>query len=62
MSQKNIVVGGKWSISKTLGKGSFGQIYSGVNIKTNEEVAIKIESLRSPLPTLNYEAKILKQL
>ena len=42
-----IRVGGKYKLLKQLGEGAFGQLYSGVNIKTNEEVAIKIEPLTS---------------
>ena len=45
-----------------LGSGSFGVIYSGVNNKTKEEVAIKIESLNTNTPQLLYESKILKIL
>ena len=47
---------------KLLGCGSFGVIYSGTNNKTNEEVAIKIESLNTKTPQLIYESKILKIL
>jgi serine/threonine protein kinase len=38
-------VGGKYKISKKLGSGAFGDIYSGINIKTLEEVAVKLVSL-----------------
>ncbi|CDW90770.1 casein kinase i [Stylonychia lemnae] len=44
-------VGGKYKFTKKLGNGAFGDIYSGVNIKTNEDVAIKL---------LQYEAKLYK--
>lgn len=37
-------VGGKYKFTKRLGAGAFGDIYCGVNIKTNEEVAIKLVS------------------
>ena len=37
-----IRVGGKFKITKKLGEGSFGEIYSGINIKSKEEVAIKL--------------------
>jgi serine/threonine protein kinase len=36
------VGGGKFKIIKKLGAGSFGDIYKGLNIKTNEEVAVKL--------------------
>ena len=37
-------VGGKYKVTKRLGSGAFGDIYAGVNVKTNEEVAIKLVS------------------
>ena len=43
-----------------LGSGSFGQIFKGMNIKTKEEVAIKIESTNIETPQLLHEYKILK--
>lgn len=46
-------VGGKYRVMKRLGSGAFGDIYAGVNVKTNEEVAIKLVSNRSPLPKQN---------
>ena len=42
-------VGGKYKVTKRLGKGAFGDIYAGINVKTNEEVAIKLVSLSAPL-------------
>ena len=48
--------------SDRLGDGAFGQIFKGINIKTKEEVAIKIESKNSPTPLLLHEYKILKSL
>lgn len=49
-------VGGKYKFTKKLGNGAFGDIYSGVNIKTNEEVAIKLVSLKfsNHLPFRSY--------
>ena len=47
---------------KKLGCGAFGVIYSGFNNKTKEEVAIKLESQKTPMPQLLYESKILKLL
>jgi len=47
---------------KKLGCGAFGIIYSGFNNITKEEVAIKLESQKTPMPQLVYESKILKLL
>ena len=41
-------VGGKYRLSRKLGCGAFGDIYHGTNIRTNEEVAIKLVSV-SPI-------------
>ena len=51
-------VGGKYKITKRLGSGAFGDIYCGVNVKTNEEVAIKLEALNNPRSQLHYESKV----
>ena len=45
-----------------LGKGSFGSIYCGKNLNSNEEVAIKIEPVNVEQPQLIYEYKIYKIL
>ncbi|KAI8001283.1 ABC transporter C family member 10 [Camellia lanceoleosa] len=36
-------VGNKFRLDRKIGSGSFGEIYLGTNIQTNEEVAIKLE-------------------
>jgi hypothetical protein len=36
-------IGGKYRLTKKLGEGAFGVTMGGVNVKTNEEVAIKLE-------------------
>jgi serine/threonine protein kinase len=52
----------KFKLGVKLGSGSFGEIYSGVNINTGEEVAIKLEPVRSKHPQLIYESKIYRAL
>jgi len=42
-------VGGKYRLSRKLGCGAFGDIYHGTNIRTNEEVAIKLVSYHPKL-------------
>jgi len=37
-------VGNKFRLGRKIGGGSFGEIYLGTNIQTNEEVAIKLVS------------------
>ena len=55
-------VGGKYKICKKLGQGAFGILYQGHNLKTNEEVAMKLEKLMCEQPMLQYEAKVYEQL
>jgi casein kinase 1 epsilon len=57
-----LIINGKYKIGPTLGKGSFGLLYSGKNVKSNELVAIKLEHLQSLQPQLQYEAKIYRNL
>ncbi|KAA3490371.1 casein kinase I-like [Gossypium australe] len=40
-------VGNKYKLGRKIGSGSFGEIYLGTNIQTNEEVAIKLVSFSS---------------
>ncbi|EGR31609.1 hypothetical protein IMG5_105910 [Ichthyophthirius multifiliis] len=57
-----IKVGGKFRIGKKIGGGSFGEIYQGINTQTNEEIAIKLESIKTKFPQLEYESKVYKIL
>ncbi|EES05449.1 hypothetical protein BDA96_04G233000 [Sorghum bicolor] len=52
------VVGARFKLGKKIGSGSFGELYLGVNIQNGEEVAIKLESVKSRHPQLIYESKI----
>ncbi|XP_027337803.1 casein kinase 1-like protein 2 isoform X2 [Abrus precatorius] len=55
-------VGNKFRLGRKIGSGSFGEIYLGTNIQTNEEVAIKLESIKTKHPQLLYESKLYKIL
>ncbi|KAJ3682352.1 hypothetical protein LUZ60_014925 [Juncus effusus] len=52
------VIGGKFKLGRKIGSGSFGELYLGVNVQTTEEVAIKLESVKSKHPQLQYESKV----
>lgn len=52
------VIGGKFKLGRKIGSGSFGELYLGVNVQTGEEVAIKLESVKTKHPQLHYESKI----
>ncbi|CAH2069677.1 unnamed protein product [Thlaspi arvense] len=55
-------VGNKFRMGRKIGSGSFGEIYLGTNIQTNEEVAIKLESVKTKHPQLLYESKLYRIL
>ncbi|OEJ85126.1 Casein kinase I HRR25 [Hanseniaspora osmophila] len=55
-------VGKKFRLGKKIGSGSFGDIYHGTNLISGEEVAIKLESIDSKHPQLEYESRVYKYL
>ena len=55
-------VGKKYRLGRKIGSGSFGDIYLGTNLTSGEEVAIKLESVKSKHPQLLYESKIYRIL
>jgi len=55
-------VGKKYRLGRKIGSGSFSDIYLGTNMTTGEEVAIKLESVKTKHPQLLYESKIYKIL
>ncbi|KAE8715391.1 Casein kinase I isoform delta [Hibiscus syriacus] len=56
------VVGNKYRLGRKIGSGSFGEIYLGTHIQTNEDVAIKLENVKTKHPQLLYESKLYKIL
>lgn len=55
-------VGNKYRLGRKIGSGSFGEIYLGTNIQTNEEVGIKLERIATKHPQLLYESKLYRIL
>ncbi|CAF0954797.1 unnamed protein product [Brachionus calyciflorus] len=55
-------VGQKYRLGRKIGSGSFGDIYLGYNIVTNEEVGIKLECTKTKHPQLHIESKIYRLL
>ncbi|KAK9747649.1 hypothetical protein RND81_02G005600 [Saponaria officinalis] len=52
------ILGGKFRMGRKIGSGSFGELFLGVNVQTGEEVAIKMESVKTKHPQLHYESKL----
>ena len=64
MSITEIPIGETYTLlyKKKLGSGAFGEIYTGINKETNEEVAIKLEPIKAKHPQLFYESKLYMTL
>lgn len=57
-----MLLGKRYLIIDQIGKGRFGKIYKGKNIRTNELVAIKMEQRDDKLKCLKNEAKIYQYI
>ena len=55
-------VGKKYRLGRKIGSGSFGDIYLGTNVTNGEEVAIKLESVKTKHPQLLYESRLYRYL
>uniref|UniRef100_A0A6C0JHW8 non-specific serine/threonine protein kinase n=1 Tax=viral metagenome TaxID=1070528 RepID=A0A6C0JHW8_9ZZZZ len=62
MNDTNIIVGNKYKLLQQIGSGSFGSIFEGMNIRTSEKVAIKIEAISDELKLLKHESNIYRIL
>jgi len=55
-------VGKTFTLTKKLGSGAFGEVFQGINVRNNIDVAIKLEPINTKRPHLFYEAKIYQYL
>lgn len=62
MSKMEFKVGGTYRLGRKIGSGSFGDIYLGTNMNNGEEVAIKLETMKTRHPQLAYEYKVYRIL
>ncbi|XP_076164086.1 tau-tubulin kinase asator isoform X1 [Ptiloglossa arizonensis] len=60
--QPGHVVKERWKVVRKIGGGGFGEIYEGLDLMTNEPVALKVESARQPKQVLKMEVAVLKKL
>lgn len=57
-----VKIGRSFKLTKKLGSGAFGEIFHGINLKTNMEVAVKLEPVNTKHPQLFYEGKLYQYL
>jgi len=55
-------INNKYKLIEKIGEGSFGSIYKGVNVRTKELVAVKIESINNDYKLLKNESIIYQYL
>ncbi|XP_071814680.1 casein kinase I-like isoform X1 [Apostichopus japonicus] len=55
-------VGNKYRLGRKIGSGSFGDIYLGTHISNAEEVAIKLECVKTKHPQLHIESKFYRMM
>ena len=56
------MINNKYKLIEKIGEGSFGSIYKGENIRTRENVAIKVEPIKEGINLLKNETKIYQYL
>ena len=56
------LIGKKYVLLDLIGSGSFGSIYQGENVRTQEKVAIKVEPIKNETKLLKNEATIYHYL
>ncbi|ULT84490.1 hypothetical protein L5515_019119 [Caenorhabditis briggsae] len=59
-AEMELRVGNRFRLGRKIGSGSFGDIYLGQNIQTNEEVAVKLECVKSKHPQLHIESRLYR--
>lgn len=59
---RTVRIANRYLVLEKIGSGAFGEIYRGLNLITNGEVAVKVESRGCPHPQLEYEGKVYKCL
>jgi serine/threonine protein kinase len=52
----------RWRLTRKVGQGAFGEIYSGVDVTNDDPVAVKLERWDNKKAVLKMEVAVLKKL
>jgi serine/threonine protein kinase len=58
----SIIINNKFAIKNTIGSGMFGVVYEGINMRTKEQIAMKLEKETNRNKLIRREAMILNYL
>ncbi|KAF0987135.1 hypothetical protein HZS_7782 [Henneguya salminicola] len=59
---QDIIIGKRYKILETIGKGGFGVVFSGYDLKENKNIAIKLDYSNSRSVSLKFESQIYDYL
>ncbi|KAK4234923.1 kinase-like domain-containing protein [Achaetomium macrosporum] len=59
---KDILIAGRYRVDRKIGQGGFGLVYSGTDLQSGEEVAIKLEYMGNGRESLKWEQSVYEEL
>lgn len=59
---RDFVIAQKFKLVRKLGSGSFGEVWSGIQLSDGEEIAVKLEPINSYQDQLLFESRVFKQM
>mmetsp|Transcript_28666 Transcript_28666/g.64960 ORF Transcript_28666/g.64960 Transcript_28666/m.64960 type:complete len:561 (-) Transcript_28666:245-1927(-) len=62
MVGEGTVLKGRWKLTRKIGQGAFGEIYSGCDLNNQDPVAVKLERWDNKKAVLKMEVAVLKKL
>ena len=57
----DLTANNRYKLGRKIGSGSCGDIFLATNIVSGEEVAVKLESVKTKHPQLLYESKLYRE-